>query len=391
MIKLSLCLPYEDWRIVAPINLQKGDVVLCEFEHKKNQYNQMNITFTPEFSRFQQIRNSKNWGVRLQTESQDLGFVYYDGAERPFGVLECKLMSGAYLLQGAFLDNKDRYYEGSLATFLSQLSSDFNFTPISGDKQIKLVTGALDALTTMDEAIKYPDFYEWIDAGITGDGKVDIVYGDFRKIEDYYLAEDDERFKPVRISNYSNLDNSNDNSIIYIEDYKISKQYERPTLLYPYVNNGTGSAPNTRTELTTTNPSWLNPNFPIVERISPITNIVTRYIRNPFADNYRERVQVYVLNNTSNTEDVDGNVDVQNQVSEELMYRRAIWYIQAMNNFDTYNINPIIKKIILAGTLAKMDFVSNTIKLDGSTYNNVSIIDNKIVDNLNYNLDTIYD
>lgn len=391
MIKLSLCKPYENWVSIAPIDMEKGDITVCEFEHRKNQYNQMNITFTPEFSRYQDILSTKDWGVLLETDTLRLGFVYYDATERPYGLFECKLMSGAYLLQGEYLDNKDRYYEGSLATFLQDLSTSFNFTAISGDQEIKIVTGALNTLETMDEAIKYPDFYEWVDAGITDDGKVDIVYGNFRLVENYYNTSSDARFEPVFINNYSNIDNNQDASIIYVEDYKVSKQFERPTLLYPYVNNGTGSAENTRTEITSTNPPWLIPEFPIVERISPITGQLTRYIRNPFADNYRERVQVYVLNNTSNTEDQAGNTEVGTEISEELLYRRAVWYITAINNFDTYNINPVIKKIVLAGNLAKMDFISKTKRLDGSTYSNNQVTDNKIIDNLTYNLTTIYD
>lgn len=395
MINLSLCDPYDGWRILQPISLKNGDVTLCEFEHRKNQYNQMNITFAPSFARYTQITTTKSWGVRLQTETLDLGFVYYDAIVRPFGLYECKLMSGSYIIQSEYLDNKDRFFSGSLATFLSQISSNVEFTPLGADTNIEIVTGASNQLELLDEAIKYPDFFEWVDIGLYDSGsgvmKPEIVYGDFRFVEDYYETSNDERYKPVKINNFSKTDNTYDNSLIYVEDYKISRQYERPTLLYPYVNNGTGASPSTRVELTQTNPTWLNPQFPIIERTSPITGDITRYIRNPFALNYRERIGVYILDNTSNTEDDTGVVDVDNEVSEELLYRRAIWYLSSMSDEDTYSINPVIKKIIPAGTLVKMNFVSNTTGIDGSKETQISITDNKIADNLTYNLDTIYD
>jgi len=374
--------------------MRAGDIVACEFEHRKNQYNQMNVTFTAEFSRYETILKTKNWGIRLQTETQDLGFVYYDAIERPYGKFEVKLMSGAYLIQTDFLDNKDRFYQGSLATFLSSLTSYATFTPITGDYTIELVTGSLDNLALMNEAIKYPDFTEWVDAGLINTGgttKVDIVYGDFRSIEAYYESTDDGRFAPVYINNYSNTDNEDDPNTLYVEEYKISRQYERPTLLYPYVDNGTGASENTRTELTQTNPKWLNPQFPIVERVSPITGRTVRYIRNPFTDNYRERVQVYVLDNTSNSEDQTGTAQVTKEISEQLLYRRAIWYISMMGNQPTPSINPVIKRITLAGTLAKMDFVEKTYNQDGSPQTSVVIDGDRIMDNLTYNLETIYD
>jgi hypothetical protein len=395
MIRLSLCEPYNGWKIVAPIDLKTGDITSCEFEHRKNQFNQMNITFSPDFSRYQDITKGKTWGVRLQTDTLDLGFIYYDAIVRPFGLYECKLMSGAYLIQSEFIDNKDRFYSGSLASFLGELTSGAVFTPLGVDTNIEIVTGVLNQLELLDEAIRYPDFFEWVDAGLydTGGGvmKPEIIYGDFRQIQSYYETSNDERYKPVQVNNFSSIDNTEDTSIVYVEEYKISRQYERPTLLYPYVDNGTGSAQNTRTELTQTNPSWLIPPFEIVERVSPITGQITRYVRNPFTQNYRERIQVYVIDNTSNTEDSNGSTQVNNEVSEQLLYRRAIWYLSAMSNEDTYSIKPIIKKIILAGTLAKMDFVSNTTGQDDSQKTNISITDNRIFDNLTYNLNTIYD
>lgn len=384
MIKLSLCNPYDGWRILAPIELHAGHITLCEFEHKKNQFNQMNINFSSDFPRIKTITKTKNWGVRLQTENLDLGFVYYDAIERPYGDFECKLMSAAYLLKDEFLDNKDRYYEGDLATFLTELTDNFEFTSISGSYDIKLVTGVTNQFDLMDEAIKYPDFTEWVDVGLkdTGDGfmKPEIIYGDFR--QDFT----DSRFPVLYINNFSKIDNTNDNTAIYIDDYKVSKQFERPTLLYPYVDNGSGASENTRTELTQTNPGWLNPQFPIVERTSPVTGKVTRYVRNPFAVPYRERIQEYILNNTSNSEE-----GVSEEISEEMLYKRTIWYASTMSEEDTVNINPSIKKIVLAGSLAKMQFIDNTKDHDGSIKTDVSITQDKILDNLTYNLNTIYD
>jgi len=390
MIKLSLCEPYNGWRIIAPINMNDGDITLCEFEHRMNEYNQMNITFSPQFSRYKDILDSKSWGVRLQTDTLDLGFVYYKAIVRPHGLYECTLMSGVYLLGTEYLDNKDRVYKGTLSTFLNSLSTRVAYTPISGDYDIELVTGVSDNIELLNEAIRFPDFIGWIDAGLkdTGGGVMipEVVYGDFSKIETYYEATGDERFKPVYVNNYSDSDNTDDNSIIYIDKYKVSRQYERPTLLYAYVDNGGGSAPNTRTELTKTIAPWINPLYPVIRRRSPITNKFTYYIRNPFALNYIERIGTYTYENTNNTE---GQVDLD--ISEDYLYRRAIWYLSVMGNQDTYSIQPMIKKIALAGTLAKMDFNDYSKALDGSDQIVTTFDATRLMDNLTYNLETIYD
>jgi hypothetical protein len=393
MINLHLCEPDNNWRKTAIINFAQGDIINCQLRMVCNMPHQLVIVFSSNFARWDILRSQKNWGIRLETETLDLAFVPIRSQVQTNGLLEFNLYSSSYLLSNEYLDNTDRFIDGDLATFLNQLSSNFTYTSTTASRDIKLSTGTYDNLELLTKSINYPDFYEWVDGGLkdTGGGtlKTDILYGNLGISDQYFDGSSDERLKPVTMNNFSNVyTDSTDN--FYLSDFNIVQPNEGFTLLYPYVVNNQASSENSRIELTDPTASYINPQFPLVKRISPITGKVTYYIRNPYQVNYRERIKSYDVIQTANAFDENETQVINQEITEEILYRKAVSYIQATSSDSVLTINPIFKKIILPGTIAKVDFTQTIKNLDDSIASQVKIQENKKLDNLTFDLATIF-
>ena len=63
----------------------------------------------------------------------------------------------------------------------------------------------------------------------------------------------------------------------------------------------------------------------------------------------------------SNTQDENGVFDTDFNISVESLYKRTISYIQSLQSESSVKITPSFKKLIMARTLAKVNYV-RTIK-----------------------------
>lgn len=392
MYKIHLCNP-RTWERLAIIDQNKGDLANFIMKLGKNKWYQLEMIITAEFSRYDYVKDSNDFGVRIETENLDLGFVFYKKEILNHNRIKCNLFGSSYRLYTTLLSNKDRVYNGSLATFLGQLSTDYVFTPIGSDIDTIITTGVLDNFELLKESIMYKENFEFIEIGLkdTGGGnyKPEILYGDFSQIESYYNTTSDERVKPLKVSNIIPTDNS-DSDLAFLDSYSISQPNEPFTLLYAFSQTGQGASANSRVELTNANASYINPQFPLVANTSGVTGDTTYYVRNPYAVNYEEKIRVYSPLESTISFDETGQTIITDQISPEKLYKKAVAYIQAYSGQGVVKTELAFKKLVLPGTLAKVNF-KETYKKDDGTTRIEEINTNVILDDLYFDLETIQD
>lgn len=350
------------------IDHKNGDVESIYIKSSKNMPNQMKIKINSSFSRFNDILIYKDFGIRFQDGNHDQLFIFKSRELVDKHQVELEMLSYSYKLGATNLYNIGRSLSNySLGTFLADLDEEFTFTPIGSDVTIDIATGASDNLALLTESVNYKDFFEWVDAGLTtvgSDLNPTIVYGNFKNIETYYNTSGDERFAPLDLSNVTSTDNIYSNKI-FLENAVKRDGGRNYSLIFPYVNNGTGYSDSTSVKLTSTTASYIDPQFPVVEITSPVTNEIFYCIRNPFvpAD---DTMKVYEYEIASNIQDQAGNFTTDIDISEEMLYNRAVSYVQSMKSNAIIDIQPTFKSFVLAGTKAKVQYLNKIKKYDGS-------------------------
>jgi hypothetical protein len=245
---------------------------------------------------------------------------------------------------------------------LSELTSEFDFIPISGNRNIELKCGNEDNLKLLHEAVTYAQGYEWVDLGVTevaGTLRPVIAYGDFSKIDDYYNTTNDQRLRPVYINSKRQFDNLFDDDIIAIDSVEELDSTQGFSLVYPFANTGTNSSDNTAVVLRKTTYNFVNKQFPIVAKTSSITGETLYYVRNPFTRVDDEEIKVYEYQDASTTQTESGVFNTQVEITEEVLYKRTVAYIQAMQSQPTLSINPTYKRLIMPGTKAIVDYTQD--------------------------------
>jgi hypothetical protein len=366
MIKMNLIDGYDpqtQFNNLAFLDLKNGDVIEWEYQFNLGKPHQLVATISPQFSRYQDIKTRTDIGVRLQTDSLDIAFVYFDREEMDYGAIKLTLLSASYKLEHSPLEYKNQFYSGSLETFL-QAFTDFEFIRIGDDVNVVIPsTGGLTNLEVVQEAISYPFFYNWLEIGIkevAGVFKTMIVYGDLRNIEDFYNANASTypQLEPTNVRMLNDLDNDDLNTAI-LQSYKIVENTLKFNHVYAYNDNGGGSSPNTIIELEP-DADYVNPQYPVV------TIDGVNYVQVPEAPNYPIKIKVYPVTEPANTEDNTGTQQTTTAISAEVAYRRTISYIQSFKASRYYRFEIGLKKLTLAGVPQKIRFKNTVYSDDGS-------------------------
>ena len=376
---------FENTALIDHIN---GDVGSLYIMLNLRAPHQLNITINSKFSRINDVIRRNDFGIRIQESNQDLLFIFESREVKDDYTVELKMLSYSYKLQLKRLDNMDRDLRGySLATFLGELDQEFEFEPISGDRDIQLITGAENDLKLLTEAITYPEFWDWTDGGLVNVGgqlKPSILYGDFRKGVAYFDSTGDARLAPQRFSNITTTDNIN-SSDTFLTSASVKDGGVGYRFIFPYVNNGQGFAQSTSIRLTRNNYSFINPQFPVVKFTSPITLQDYYCVVNPFSQT-NDNMKVYDLQEPSNTEDQSGENTTTVDITEEVLYRRTISYIQSLQSKPVLEVVPQFKNIVLAGATAVVKYTQELKGYDGSILYSQCFDGDYILDNLQYNL-----
>jgi hypothetical protein len=366
MIRMTLIEAYNpqaQFKNITFFDLQNGDVIEWEYELNLGNPHQLVVTISPNFSRYAEIKDRIDIGIRLQTDTLDLAFLYFDREELDYGVIKLTLLSASYKLQHSPLQYKNQFYSGSLESFLS-VFTDFEFVRIGNDTNIVIPsTGGLTNLEVVQEAISYPFFYNWLEIGIketAGVFKTQILYGDLRSLENFYNANstDYPMLKPIDVRMLNNTDNDDPNQANLIS-YKIVENTLKFNYVYAYNDNGGGASPNTIIELDP-NGIYVNPQYPVVE-IGGVN-----YVQVPEAPNYPIKIKVYSVSEPSNTEDNTGAQETSTDISAEVAYRRTVSYIQSFKATKYYRFNIGLKKLTLPGVPQKVRFKNTAYRDDGS-------------------------
>jgi hypothetical protein len=131
--------------------------------------------------------------------------------------------------------------------------------------------------------------------------------------------------------------------------------------------------------------SFINPQFPVVEFTSSVSQKPYYCIVNPFAG-ATNKFKVYEYEMPSNTQDINAVFDTNFEVSEEELYKRAIAYIQSLKSESTINITPSFKKLVMAGTLAKVRYTTTIRGYDTETIYTQDYSGDYILDNIEFDL-----
>lgn len=371
----------------ALIDTYNGDVADLQIVSRLDEPHQLSIEITSHFSRYQELLTRKDFGIRIEQGNQDMLFVFYRRRAHDTHKVVLTMLSYSHLLMQTKLDNIARELRNySLATLLGELDSDIVFTPISGDRNIELTTGAQDNLKLLTEAVKYTNFFSWVDGGLIDQGgqlRPNIIYGDFRNSRDYFNTTGDLRLKPVRVTNLTTTDNIYDAELTFLESASVYDGSEGFSLLFPYVDVGTGFSQSTSPRLRRTDYFFVNSDFPIV-KLTNNQGLDYYCIRNPFTKG-ADTVRVYEYEEPSNTQDDQGNFTTQTEVSEEVLYRRAVSYIQASQSQSILSTNLNLKQFTLAGTVADVEYKENINDYDNTTIYTQDYSGTYLLDNLTFN------
>lgn len=378
-----------NFRNIAQIDHRNGDIDSMYIKLNKRAPHQLNIVINSSFPRFKELLEREDFGIRVQEANQDILFIFRKRTLTDRHQVELTMPSYSYFLATTPLNNLSRVLRNySLATFLSDLDSSFVFTAIGADRNVDITTGSKDNLLNLTDAVTYPEFFDWVDAGLKdvgGNLKPEIVYGDFRDIESYYNSTSDQRFKPINIRNLTTTDNLNDEDTLFLENVEITSSQEVPQYIFPYVNNGLGFTEANSVQLRSDSYSFINEQFPIQKFTSSVSGKDYYCVINPFAS-ATNKFKVYEYEMPSNTQDVNATFDTTIDISEEVLYRRCVSYIQTLKSQSTVKITPSFKKMIMAGTVAKVRF-SQTIKgYDTKTIYTQDYSDDYILDNIEFDL-----
>lgn len=365
MIKMTLIETYNSisqFKALAFVDLKNGDVIDWEYQFNLGQPHQLIVRIAPQFAKYNDIRTREDIGIRLQTDTLDLAFVYFDRTELEYGVIELKLLSSAYKLEYSPLKYPNQFYSDSLEDFLA-VFIDCTFIRIGADVETQLHTGQQNNYESIVEAISYPFFYNWLEIGIketAGVFKTQIVYGDFRQIRAFYEANSSiyPMLNPIRVLQYSFGDNDDVNTA-FINSYKINENTLKFNHVFVGNDSGTGSSANTAI-LLEPGASYVDPQYPIV------TIEGVNYVQVPESNQNPTKIKVFSLQEPSNTENSSGTQVTNTEITAEIAYRKAVSFIQAYKASKFYNFDLTLKKLTLPGVPQIVRFKNVVKNSDGT-------------------------
>lgn len=313
------------------------------------------IVFNADFPFFNDILNNLvQFGIKYQTDYVNLAFIAQDARIKTHGEVEVDLVSSAWKMNKMF-SYRFKSYQGSLSTFLNYLGKgEIVFTPIGNDEDIKINTGNFSDYELMNEAIKYPDKFNWRENGLITSGgatKTQILYGDFSKIDEYYATSSDPACLGLSTTTQS-VDVQENLDTIQID--KITKHFGFNYVNRLYVFAGTGGQEASLNSIIPLTPSNVDVNrqFPLI-----LGDDNFYYIQNPLVPQAPILEGSRIYSDTANSEDNTGTQNFNPQALARWAYQQGINYLRNSSLNSYYSIAETnIKRFILAGNSLKLDY-----------------------------------
>lgn len=394
MQKITLINPYSSTVIsdISSINLFNNGLTYFDIEDMSiNQPYLAIVKVNANFGYWEELR-TQDLGFRIETDNINLAFVKVDRKMGDFGEQEIRLASASYNLKYSY-SYPDQNYSGSLATFLSNLNSNYVFTPVSGDRNIEIETGWFNDLELLTMALKKAKGWSWRDNGLVTSGgttKPQILYGDFgADITNAYNADPTKTWaKPGYLSQFQKIDNwkTTDNaSLNWIHENESGEYYTY--IVSSYSIDGTNN-PNSRVVL---DPNLITQDgqFPIIT----VTKSGQQFyaVQNPFVPFFPEKGLFEVMQSPVNAENQAGTQEVSSGLTPQKLYSETIAKIKANLvktnlTFDEKNL----KEIILPGNDLFLSWKQVLTLKDGTTRELYNIQNQrKSLNNLKFNLNEI--
>lgn len=367
MSKLSLIHkhPSQVFEILDDIPLNRGWV--SEFKlagRNLSEIYQGNITITPDMPKFNSIIE-KPWeyGFRWQTDYYNLAFIIRDCVLEN-EILKINLVSTIYDATKNYTYPQQNY-SGSLATFLANFNSKIVFTPLGDDTNIVIQTGLKNDFDCINEAIRYPDFFEWRENGVITSGgvtKTQILYGDFRSANalTYYNSTNDVSMTPAKANNWQpNI--SKDENFIYIDNVKKHFSFNYVNKIFPFVGSNANE-----NELLDINGVTPNKEYPVLSEIKGGKTFY--YIQDPYSPLFPvvERFENYFA--SSGAEGASGTTEITFEQSKQRAYFLAVNYLR-QNSISSYisTQETGVTRLFLPGTLCDTQIKTKYYNIDEYT------------------------
>lgn len=367
MLNISFINPFHSTKVIetiADVPIEGDWLEQLEMSDRSlNQPYKLDITLNWRFPYFEElIRTPDQFGFKITTDNLSLAFIPDGGDSRltQDGKFEMTLYSSVNKLKTEnnliFVD----YPDISLATFLSYLNTNYVFTPISSDRNIKIKGDFWSEYDMMDEAINYVKAFDWRENGLLTFGggvtKTQIVYGDFGYDgATYYNNTGDKSFMPLVAKNNTDFDSSIDLDVVKLN--KITKHYKYgvPNRFVVMVDTGSGvnlnSSYNLRPDLVQ-NP---NPDFPFGSFVNQAGQTFW-YITNPLVSQLPIRTENLTININSASENFYSN-DFTTLDSAQIAYSQAINTIKSKAVGNYFSIDETtIKKLVLPGIETQVNY-----------------------------------
>lgn len=356
MFKLDIVNVYDtavNYKQVRSISLANKDVLDVNIKLDLNSPHQMQLLVNPNMPFWEEFANNPLYGIRYRTDTLDIVYIKKNPTILMYGETEINLFSTSYKLKTVQRDLRDLLYKGDLATFLGKFPSEFVFTPISSSTNIIIDTGVLDNLELLSGAVGYPEQFGWRENGLVDVGggvlKTEILYGHFGDdITSYYNTSSDDRAKPLRTYTFTSSPND-DLDVAPIKSLERRQTGEVYTHIYPVGDTGGGANQSTSIRLTNPLASYIDPQYPLVPLYNAERGQNDYYVLNPNASWPVPRVLDYPYTYSVNKFDSSGNAELTVAQREELLYRAAVSYIQALQVESYFEVDVELKKAVLPG------------------------------------------
>jgi hypothetical protein len=366
---VNLYAPTNNYSIVR--TLKQGDYLDVNIKLDVNNPHQMIITINPNMNFWNEFINgvdSELYGIRYRTDTLDHMFLKRDVGVDEYGRTTINMLSTSYKLATFRRDLKDLLYQGDLGAFLNKFPSEFEFINISDTRDIIIETGTLSHLELLTEASTYPEKYGWRENGIIDSGggvlKTQILYGFLgQDMQAYFNSSSDPRCEPLKTYSYTSSP-SDDLNIATLKGVQRKKTGELYTHILPVGDVGSGTATSSSIRLRDPNASYIDPQYPLVPLNNTETGQIDYYILNPNAKFPVPRCKDYSYTYSINEYNQNGQAKLTPTQYEQILYRKTVSYIQALEVTFYNELDLELKKAVLPGNNVNIKFTQKNEKGD---------------------------
>lgn len=385
---------------IGIINLKNGTVFSIEISERRlgtastDAIYQMELKVSSDFPYLDKLAGDFSagiYGVRYQTENQNLAFIIRDKIKESDGSWTLKLRSSLDMLTEKY-SYLGEIKEKTINGILNKLDSRFEYILISPDRNINLTFEPKNDYEILKAIVNQAENWGFRENKLIKVGtekrddfwKTQILIGDFaRDIENYYKASPETRSecKPLEISSFRKISNllDLDQTFPNLSKQHFSSLFPNRLIVIGKSNIGTSANSNIYLE-----PDLIKqkPDFPLTaieingKQIWAIQNI---YDQNPLP----ERVKVVTYQNSSNDLDAFGNAVSDNTVSNQQLYQFGCTHLQSFNYKSYFSTSSTdSKQLLLPGNIANTKIKTISYTKDSGTEIIFDIDEKKLINSI---------